>query len=61
MTTAIIRKLRSGGAVLELPTLQPHWHPDWRAAVAEAESRDMEHLVLEPEDAPPPVVVLTAA
>jgi hypothetical protein len=60
MTVAIIRKLRSGGAVFELADIQPHWFADWRRAVAEAESRGVEPLVLEPEDSPPPVVVLAA-
>ncbi|WP_433731157.1 hypothetical protein ACQP2Y_21965 [Actinoplanes sp. CA-051413] len=60
MTVAVIRKLRSGGAVFELPRVTPHWFADWRRAVAEAESCGMEHLVLEPENSRPPVVVLAA-
>lgn len=61
MTTAVIRRLRSGGAVFELSTMQPHWFPDWRRAVAEAESRGMDHLLLEPESFPARVVVLATA
>ncbi len=61
MTVATIRKLRSGGAVFELGEMPPHWFPNWRLAVAEAQARGMEHVVLEPEDAPPPVVVLATA
>jgi hypothetical protein len=58
MTVAIIRKLRSGGAVFELAGMQPHWFADWRRAVAEAEFQGMDHVLLEPESFPPPAVVL---
>jgi hypothetical protein len=61
MTTAIIRRLRSGGAVFELGDMMPHWFPDWRRAVAEAESRGMDHVLLGPEPLPAPVVVLATA
>ena len=60
MTVAIIRKLRSGGAVFELPKVTPYWFVDWHRAVAEAESHGIEHVVLEPDSARPPVVVLAA-
>lgn len=61
MTVAIIQKLRSGGAVFELPKVAPHWFPCWRDAVREAESRRMEHVLLEPADDPLAVVVLATA
>lgn len=61
MSTAIICKLRSGGAVFELPKMTPHWFPDWRDAVAEAARMGMRFELLEPEQRPAPVVVLASA
>jgi hypothetical protein len=58
MTVAIIRKLWSGGAVIELPKVQPHWFPNWHDAVDEAVRRRMEHVVLEPALFGEPVQVL---
>lgn len=61
MTVAIIRKLWSGGALFELPRMQPHWFPTWQDAVEEAARRDLGHEVREPELFAPPVEVVAVS
>ena len=61
MTTAVIRKLWSGGAVVELPKVQPHWFEDWRSAVVEVQARRLEFVLLEPVLFAAPVAVLASA
>ncbi len=60
MTTATITNLRTAGAIFELAEMK-HWFPSWRDAVAEADKRGMDYVLVELDDSPAEVLAASPA